>query len=213
MEQVISFKAIKEVFYKYIERIIEKHQTDGGLSAGEQEERGDRGPADSVGRQDVAVSVWSQECGRQNRATTTFHQNMNARNWLPAGGRREGLTRMLATRTWPPGSGQHEQIARTWPQGCDHQDVAARTWLLGCGCQDVATRTWLPEQSRQDGNARTWMPGRGCQDMADRNKLLGHGRQDAAARGWPSGADSQPNFHHLNLYTVVIKEALLYCRH
>ena len=105
MEPVISFKAIKEVFYKYIERIIEKHQTDGGLSAGEQEERGDRGPADSVGRQDVAASVWSQECGRQNRATPTFHQNMNAME--------------LAASRWPTGRAN---------QDVGDQDVAARKW-------------------------------------------------------------------------------------
>ena len=64
MEQV--FKAIKVAFYKWIERIREKQLTGGGLSAGGQD---DGGPADCVGRQDVAAIV-------------CVHRSVAARTWL-----------------------------------------------------------------------------------------------------------------------------------
>ena len=60
------FKALKEVFYKYIERIMEKQQTCGGLSAGVQEGQGDGGPAYNEGRQDVDARTWLPESGSQD---------------------------------------------------------------------------------------------------------------------------------------------------
>ena len=44
------FKALKELFYKYNDRITEKQQTSGGLSAGEKGRQDDGGPAYNVGR-------------------------------------------------------------------------------------------------------------------------------------------------------------------
>ena len=108
------FKALKEVFYKYIERIMEKQQTCGGLSAGVQEGQGDGGPAYNEGRQDV-----------------------DARTWPPGRGCQD-----VATRTGRPGRGRQDVDARTWPPGCGCKDVAASTWTPGLGCQDVAARTW-----------------------------------------------------------------------
>ena len=85
------FKALKEVFYKYIERIMEKQQTCGGLSAGVQEGQGDGGPAYNEGRQDVDARTWPPGRGCQDVATRTWmpgrgHQDVDDRTWLPACG-------------------------------------------------------------------------------------------------------------------------------
>ena len=116
------FTAFKELFYKYIERIMEKQQTDGGLSAGVQGGQGDVDPAYNVGRQDV-----------------------DARTYPPGHGCQD-----VATRTWMPGYGRQDVDARTRPPGRRCQDMDARTWPPGRGCQDVAARTWIPGRGRQD---------------------------------------------------------------
>ena len=110
------FKALKELFYKYIERIMEKQQTCGGLSAGVQKGQGDGGPAYNEGRQDV-----------------------DARTWPPGRGCQD-----VATRTWMPGHGHQDVDARKRPPGRGCQDLDARKWPQGRGFQDVDARTWPP---------------------------------------------------------------------
>ena len=79
------FKALKEVFYKYIDRITEKQQTGGGLSAGEQGRQDEGGPAYNVGRQDVTTWIWPPGHGHQD----------------------------MATKTWQPGCHPQDVVART----------------------------------------------------------------------------------------------------
>ena len=123
------FKAIKEVFYKYIDRITEKQQTGGGLSAGEQGKQDDGGPAYNVGRQDVTSSVWSHKCDRLNVIT---------RKLLPGRGRQEMVTRKLL-----PGRGRQEKVTRKLLPGRGCQEMFIRKLLPGRGRQDVAARWWL----------------------------------------------------------------------
>ena len=122
------FKALKEVFYKYIERIMEKQQTGGGLSAGVQGRKGDGGPAYNVGR-----------------------QNVDARTWPPGHGCQD-----VATRMWMPGHSHQDVDARTGPPVRGYQDVDSRTWPPERGCQDGAARTWPPGRGSQDVAARMW---------------------------------------------------------
>ena len=79
------FTAFKELFYKYIERIMEKQQTGGGLSAGVQGGQGDVDPAYNVGRQDVDARINPPGHGCQDLAT---------RRWMPGYGRQDVDTRL-----------------------------------------------------------------------------------------------------------------------
>ena len=87
------FKALKEMFYKYIERIMEKQQTGGGLSAGVQEGQGNGGPAYNVGQQVKAARTWMLGQG---------HQYVDVRTWMPGRGH----------RTWMPGCGRQDLETR-----------------------------------------------------------------------------------------------------
>ena len=120
------FTAFKELFYKYIERIMEKQQTDGGLSAGVQGGQGDVDPAYNVGRQDVDARTYPPGHGCQDVATRT---------WMPGRGRQD-----VDVRTWMPGHGHQDVDVRTWPPGRGYQDVAARMWPTRHGYLDVAAR-------------------------------------------------------------------------
>ena len=120
MEQVISSK-LYGVFYKYIERIMEKQQ-----AGGEQGGQGDGGPADNVGRQDVAgqcmvTGVWPPEHGCHDMATGMCLNNkaLTTKPRHPGRGRQD-----VVTRTWPPRRGNQDEAIRTWTPGLCHQDEA-----------------------------------------------------------------------------------------
>ena len=100
------FKALKEVFYKYIERILDRSARMWPLRRGRQD-------VDTIqGRQDVAARIWSPGSGRQDVAT---------RMWSPGRGRQDMATRMLSL-----GSGHQDGTARKWSPGRGCQNMAAR---------------------------------------------------------------------------------------
>ena len=107
---------------------MEKQQTGGRLSAGEQGEGGTMWSA----------RIWPPVCG---------HRSVAAMTWPPG----------RVTRIWPPGSGRldvaakqgrQDMATKMWPLGQGLQDVITRTRPSENGRQEFVTRKWPPVREK-----------------------------------------------------------------
>ena len=107
------FKAIKEVFYKYIDRILD--------------------PAPSMwpprrSHQDVDT-IQAHEDGKV-RPAGRGHQDVFTTEGPPGRGSQKEVTRKGL-----PERDRQDVVTSKWPPGCGHQDVAAKVWPPERGCQ------------------------------------------------------------------------------
>ena len=100
------FKAIKKVFYKYIERILDR-----------------------------AAWMWPPRRGHLAVDTIHGHQDGDVWSWPPALGCQDVVTRKgvpghgrqdVVTRKGPPGRGLQDMATKKWPPGHGYQDVITR---------------------------------------------------------------------------------------
>ena len=118
------FKALKEVFYKYIERILDRSARMCELRRGHQD-------VDTIqSHQDREVRFCPP--GRS-------HQDLVTRKWPPRRGHQD-----VVTGKGPPGHGHQIVVTKKWPPGRDRQEVVTRKGLPEHGRQDVVTWKWPP---------------------------------------------------------------------
>ena len=119
------FKAFKELFFKYIERNLDRAARMWPPRRGRQD------VDTKQGRQDGVVSSCPARRGRQDV------QSVVTRTWPPGHGHQDVDTRKgvlghgrqdVVIRRWLPGHGRQDLVTRKGLPGRDH-------WPLGCGNQ------------------------------------------------------------------------------